>query len=86
MTFADADLARLLVGLAVLLVAALGMGSLFARFGQPAAIGEIVGGVLLGPSLLAALSPTVQHWIFPASGPVGCGPRRGVSAQGCCSS
>jgi Kef-type K+ transport system membrane component KefB len=67
-TFADADLARLLVALALLLLAAHGVGSLFSRFRQPAAIGEILGGVLLGPSALAGISPTVQHWIFPASG------------------
>jgi Kef-type K+ transport system membrane component KefB len=61
-------LARLLVALAVLLIAAHGMGSLFARFGQPPAIGEIVGGILLGPTVLAAISPAVQRWIFPSSG------------------
>jgi Kef-type K+ transport system membrane component KefB len=68
MSFTDVDLARLLVALAVLLLAAHGVGALFSRFGQPAAIGEILGGVLLGPSALAAVAPGVQHWIFPASG------------------
>lgn len=68
MSFADVDLARLLVALAVLLIGAHGVGALFARFRQPSAIGEIVGGILLGPSALAAISPAVQHWIFPATG------------------
>src|ERR1022692_5336017 len=68
MKFADVDLARLLIALAVLLLAAHGVGGLFSRFGQPAAIGEIVGGILLGPSALAAISPTVMNWIFPATG------------------
>ena len=68
MSFADIDLARLLVALAVLLIAAHGMGSLFARFQQPPAIGEILGGILLGPTLLAAVAPKVQAWIFPSSG------------------
>jgi Kef-type K+ transport system membrane component KefB len=68
MKFADVDLARLLIALAVLLLAAHGVGSLFSRFGQPAAIGEIVGGILLGPSALATISPTVMNWIFPATG------------------
>src|SRR5437762_3038599 len=67
-SFADIDLARLLVGLAVLLIAAHGMGSLFARLGQPPAIGEIAGGILLGPTALAAIAPKVQQWIFPSSG------------------
>jgi Kef-type K+ transport system membrane component KefB len=67
-SFSDADLARLLLGLAVLLIAAHGVGGLFARFGQPAAIGEIAGGALLGSSLFAAVVPTAQHWLFPSSG------------------
>src|SRR5450755_1769195 len=68
MSFAAADLARLLIALAVLLLAAHGVGSLFARFHQPPAIGEIVGGILLGPSAFGAAFPAVQHWIFPATG------------------
>ena len=68
MSFSDVDLARLLIALVVLLIAAHGMGGLFARFGQPPAIGEILGGMLLGPSVLAAISPQAQHWIFPVAG------------------
>ncbi len=68
MSFADIDLARLLIALAVLLIAAHGIGALFARFHQPPAIGEIVGGILLGPSALGAASPAVEHWIFPRTG------------------
>ena len=68
MSFTDVDLARLLVALAVLLIAAHGCGSLFARFGQPPAIGEIFGGILLGPTLLATVAPGVQHWTFPKAG------------------
>jgi Kef-type K+ transport system membrane component KefB len=68
MSFTDVDLARLLIALAVLLLAAHGVGALFARFRQPPAIGEIFGGILLGPSALGAAFPEVQHWIFPATG------------------
>jgi Kef-type K+ transport system membrane component KefB len=68
MSFTDADLARVLIALAVLLLAAHGVGALFARFKQPPAIGEIVGGILLGPSALGAAFPAVQHWIFPTTG------------------
>src|ERR1700735_3694860 len=68
MKFTDADLARLLIALAVLLLAAHGVGALFARFKQPPAIGEIVAAILLGPSALGAALPSVQHWIFPATG------------------
>lgn len=69
MSFTDVDLARLLVAMAVLLLAAHGMGILFARFKQPRAIGEIVGGILLGPSALGAALPAVHNWLFPAAGP-----------------
>jgi Kef-type K+ transport system membrane component KefB len=68
MSFTDVDLARVLIALAVLLLAAHGVGALFARFRQPPAIGEIIGGLLLGPSALGAAFPAVQHWIFPATG------------------
>ncbi len=68
MSFTDPNLARLLIALAVLLLAAHGVGALFAKFKQPPAIGEIVGGILLGPSALGAAFPSVQHWIFPSAG------------------
>ena len=34
-------------------------------FGQPMVVGEMVAGVLLGPSLLGMLAPDVQAWLFP---------------------
>jgi len=43
------------------------VGLLFERFGQPSVIGEIVVGILLGPSLLGWLQPTLFHSLFPAS-------------------
>ncbi|MFD9357610.1 cation:proton antiporter [Streptomyces sp. NPDC060031] len=41
--------------------------SLVRRFGQPAVIGEIATGILLGPSLLGWLWPASQAWLFPSS-------------------
>ncbi|MGV1008394.1 MAG: cation:proton antiporter [Dermatophilaceae bacterium] len=35
------------------------------RVGQPRVVGEIVGGVLLGPTVLGALAPTVAGWLLP---------------------
>jgi Kef-type K+ transport system membrane component KefB len=69
MNLATGDVARLLVALTVLLVAAHGIGAAFARLRQPRVIGEIVGGLLLGPTALGALAPSVHNWIFPADGP-----------------
>ena len=36
------------------------------RIGQPQVVGEMVAGVLLGPSLLGLLAPDVQGQLFPA--------------------
>lgn len=35
-------------------------------FGQPRVVGEMIAGILLGPSLLGALAPQVQAFLFPA--------------------
>src|SRR5215468_6643326 len=45
------------------------LGEAMQRIGQPAVIGQLLGGVLLGPSIFGALWPEAQHAIFPASGP-----------------
>jgi Kef-type K+ transport system membrane component KefB len=51
---------------AVLLLAQL-VGRLFARVGQPAVIGEMFAGILLGPSLLGRVSPRTAEFLLPAS-------------------
>ena len=40
-------------------------GRLFRYLGQPPVIGEVVAGILLGPSFLGALSPAAMHWLIP---------------------
>jgi Kef-type K+ transport system membrane component KefB len=58
---------RVLVAVAVVVaVAALG-GAIARRLGQPAVVGELVGGVALGPSALGAADPSFQHWLFPTA-------------------
>jgi Kef-type K+ transport system membrane component KefB len=37
------------------------------RVGQPPVVGEMVAGVLLGPSLLGALAPGLENELFPAA-------------------
>lgn len=41
------------------------LGQFFRRIGQPAVIGEVVAGIVLGPSLLGAISPDAMHWLIP---------------------
>src|SRR5256714_321350 len=60
-------LSILLLQVIVILAAARGVGALFQRMGQPAVIGEMVAGIILGPSLLGMLSPGAQAFLFPAS-------------------
>lgn len=59
----------LLVQIALLVGAARLLGAGMRRLGQPAVVGELLAGVLLGPSLFGVLLPEVQAWIF-ASEPV----------------
>lgn len=63
----------LLLGLGLLLGAAHGLGALASRFGQPPVVGELLAGILLGPTLLGALAPGVQGLIFPSAGPAALG-------------
>lgn len=55
----------LLLQLIILLVVARGLAELMKRIGQPPVIGELMAGILLGPSLLGALSPKLFQTIFP---------------------
>jgi len=41
------------------------LGEAMQRIGQPAVIGQLVAGLLLGPSLLGLLWPDAQHALFP---------------------
>jgi Kef-type K+ transport system membrane component KefB len=69
-TLTSADLARFLLALTLLLAAAHSVGYVFARARQPRVIGEIVGGLVLGPTVLGLVAPRVEAAIFPASGAV----------------
>jgi K+:H+ antiporter len=54
-----------LAQIVVLLLSARLIGELMRRFGQPAVMGQLIGGMLLGPSVLGAFSPQLQHALFP---------------------
>jgi Kef-type K+ transport system membrane component KefB len=56
-----------LMSLAVIVVTARGMGGLFGLIGQPAVVGEVVGGIMLGPSLLGRISPALYAQVLPPS-------------------
>ncbi|HET6893554.1 MAG TPA: cation:proton antiporter, partial [Pyrinomonadaceae bacterium] len=61
------SLSILLLQLVVIIVATRLVGKLFQKIGQPAVLGEIVAGILLGPSLLGWLAPGLMAFLFPAA-------------------
>jgi Kef-type K+ transport system membrane component KefB len=58
-------LSILLLQVIVIVIAARSLGALFHKIGQPPVIGEMVAGILLGPSLLGWVAPAAQAFIFP---------------------
>lgn len=52
--------------LAVILGTCRVVGLLARRIGQPQVVGEMIAGVLLGPSLLGKIAPGIQHHLFPS--------------------
>jgi Kef-type K+ transport system membrane component KefB len=53
------------IQLVVILAACRVVGSLMLRVGQPRVIGEMLAGILLGPSVLGLSAPAVQTFLFP---------------------
>ncbi|MFE0173508.1 cation:proton antiporter [Streptomyces sp. NPDC059002] len=57
---------RLLLALAVIIAAARASGALFGRFlRQPRVIGEMISGIVLGPSVVGMLTPDLYEALFP---------------------
>ncbi|MGH9853837.1 MAG: cation:proton antiporter, partial [Blastocatellia bacterium] len=60
-----ADFKLLIAQIATILIVARLMGWLFRKLHQPRVIGEMVAGILLGPSLLGWVAPGVSAALFP---------------------
>lgn len=59
------DLLLLLGQIALVLLLARVCGSVLTRLGQPAVIGEILAGILLGPTVLGGIAPQAMQALFP---------------------
>jgi Kef-type K+ transport system membrane component KefB/nucleotide-binding universal stress UspA family protein len=57
-----------IVQIVLLLLVGRLLGEAMQRIGQPAVIGQLIAGMLLGPSVFGAIWPQAQHAIFPPSG------------------
>ena len=68
MTLAADDVVRLLMALGLLVIVAHAVGHVFVLLKQPRVIGEIVGGLLLGPTVLGLALPSWHAALFPEAG------------------
>ncbi|MFM2311861.1 MAG: hypothetical protein RLZZ04_1137 [Cyanobacteriota bacterium] len=59
------ELLLFLLEISVLLLVARALGELMRRFNLPPVVGELLAGVVLGPSLFGAIFPQAQGYIFP---------------------
>jgi Kef-type K+ transport system membrane component KefB len=61
------ELLHMLLALVVVIATARGLGSIFRGAHQPPVVGEIIAGILLGPSLLGRVAPGAWAYLFPAA-------------------
>jgi K+:H+ antiporter len=70
-------LPHVLIALISILALSRALGALFRWFGQPPVIGEVIAGIVLGPSLLGLVAPDVAAFVLPTE----VAPFLGVLAQ-----
>jgi Kef-type K+ transport system membrane component KefB len=63
----QSPLAILVLQIITIIFTARIFGMLFVKIGQPMVIGEIVAGIVLGPSLLGNIYPVFSNFLFPAA-------------------
>lgn len=62
------EVVQLLIQLGVMLIAGRLLAELARKFKQPAVIGEIIAGIILGPTILGMISPDIFSSLFPSTG------------------
>lgn len=65
---AHADVVQLLMQLGIMLIVGRILAETARKFGQPAVIGEIIAGLLLGPTVLGMVEPVWFETLFPTPG------------------
>jgi Kef-type K+ transport system membrane component KefB len=58
---------HLIIALTVVVIAGRVLGRLFSIIHQPPVIGEVIAGILLGPSLLGYISPDTYAYVLPST-------------------
>ena len=64
----DSKVTIFFVQVALLILVGRLLGELLQRLGQPPVMGQIIGGVILGPSVFGAIAPNLQQAVFPIAG------------------
>ena len=70
-------LLHVLLAMVVIIAASRVLGAVFKYLQQPPVIGEVIAGIMLGPSLLGALAPGVSEYLLPKT----VAPLLGIIAQ-----
>lgn len=62
------DLILFFIQVGVMLSVALVCGQIMRRLNQPTVLGELIGGILLGPTVFGLFAPDAYFFLFPAQG------------------
>lgn len=63
------EMIRVFLTLGLLLGSARVLGEFATRLGQPSILGELLAGILLGPTVMGELAPVWEDFFFPRQGP-----------------
>lgn len=63
----SSDIVVFLLSIGIVLLFSRGLGELFKRFKQPIIIGEIIAGIVLGPTILGVIAPDYYNYLFTDS-------------------
>src|SRR5262245_56368791 len=64
------DFVKLALQVTAMLAFAVLFGEIMRRFRQPAVVGEMFGGIILGPTIFGMLAPGLYAWLFESSASV----------------
>jgi Kef-type K+ transport system membrane component KefB len=54
--------------ISLMMLAALIFGQIMRKFHSPTVLGELLGGIILGPTVLGTFFPEIYLWLFPTAG------------------
>jgi Kef-type K+ transport system membrane component KefB len=66
----SSDFVKFALQITAMLACALFFGQLMRKFKQPAVVGEMFGGIVLGPTVFGLVAPGIYAWLFDSSASV----------------